>query len=77
MDKAKHLKNGEKLIKDLQKDLDSCEDTEDQIFLRPIIVKVQTILRKLEKLPDPPPKTKAKDPDPEVSQIVDDLMDPQ
>ena len=29
MDKAKHLKNAEKLIKDLQKDLDSCDDTEE------------------------------------------------
>ena len=77
MDKAKHVKNAEKLIKDLQKDLDDTENQDLKGFLRATIIRANVILKRVEKLPDPPPKTKAKDPDPEVSQIVDDLMDPQ
>lgn len=58
MQKAKHLKNAEKLIKDLQKDLDESESIEIQSYLRATIVRANVILTRLEKLPDPPPKRK-------------------
>lgn len=74
--KAKHLKNASRLIQDLEKDMESAETKEQKVSLRSLISKASSILSRIEKLPDPPPKAKEPEPDPEVSGIVDDLMDP-